>query len=101
MFQWLTHAMQTEGSATQNPHKYQELTCDNLARNLQRFEGGGLWLQANQAGDTQPRWHFILDPAGSQRGQTRALNLLALELQAGKNSSHGGPWTGQVAVRPL
>lgn len=79
----------------------QELTCDNLARNLQRFEGGGLWLQANQAGDTQPRWHFILDLAGSKGGQTRALNLLALELQAGKNSSHGGPWTGQVAVRPL
>lgn len=24
-----------------------------------------------------------------------------LRKEAGKNSSHGGPWTGQVAVRPL
>lgn len=31
----------------------------------------------------------------------RALDLLVLELQAGKSSGHGGPWAVQAAVCPL
>lgn len=49
----------------------QELTCDNLARNLQRIEGGGLWMQASQAGDTQ----LALYPGPSTYVQCVALEL--------------------------